>query len=65
MPPRFLLWGGHLRTAVRNDQLRMRICMESEQGEKTEEVIQGDRTQSGNNVTHRFTETEPHGRSVG
>src|SRR6266436_5305026 len=42
MPPRFLLCGGRLRSAVRNDQLPVRICMESESPArgKTEEVIQ-------------------------
>src|SRR5258705_13705424 len=42
MPPRSILCGGQLRSAVRNDQLAVRICMENESPArgKTEEVLQ-------------------------
>ena len=42
MPLRFLLCGGQRRSAVRNDQVPVRICMESESPArgKTAEVLQ-------------------------
>lgn len=61
MPPRFLLCGGQLRSADRNDQLPVRICMESESPARGKDRASNsdDRTLSGNDVTHWFTETEP------
>ena len=48
MPPKFVFCGGPQRSAVRNDQLHVRICLESELPTLgKEEAVQADGTLAG------------------